>query len=87
MVAAAYRQGFSESGACGASRSAVLTKIAGPEGHHDLRLDSDDLERLATWMDTYAQRAGSFGPDQEARLEDLRRRSVDLLVERSAESP
>ena len=28
-------------------------------------LGEDDLERLVTWMDTYAQRSGSYGPDQE----------------------
>ena len=42
-------------------------------------LRAKDLERLIVWMDTYAQRAGSFDPAQERRLAELRRRSAGLL--------
>jgi hypothetical protein len=38
-------------------------------------------ERFTVWMDTYAQRLGSFSTDQERRLEGLRRECVDLLTE------
>ena len=42
------------------------------EGHHDVQLNADDKDRLITWMDTYAQRAGSYSRDQEEELRRLR---------------
>jgi len=51
------------------------------EGHYEVEFGSDDWTRLYTWIDTYAQRQGSFGADQEARLVDLRRRMKPLLAE------
>jgi hypothetical protein len=74
-----YRRGYSTEGAGTASRSALLRKVAGPEAHHGVRLDALELERLIVWMDTYAQRLGSFSPEQERELVDLRERSADLL--------
>ena len=47
-----------------------------------MKLEPEDLERLITWMDTYAQCLGSFSPDQERRLLDLRKRHTGLLIER-----
>ena len=52
------------------------------QGHYDTKLTASDRERLFTWMDTYAQRSGVFGPGQEQRLEELRRASAPLLIER-----
>ena len=44
-------------------------------------LDRASLERFVTWMDTYAQRLGTFSPGQEQELERLRRAWADLLIE------
>ena len=81
-VRARYGQGRSQEGACAAATSPLLAMLTGPKGHHDVRLAADDIKRLIVWMDTYAQRTGSFSPDQERRLEELRQRSKDLLTTR-----
>ena len=44
------------------------------------------MERFKVWMDTYAQRLGSFSTDQERRLEALRRTCADLLTDAAAPS-
>ncbi len=77
-----YRQGYSIEAGCVASRSALLAKLTGSKGHHDVKLDPESVERLVTWMDTYAQRLGSFSDEQERELLELRRRHRDLLIER-----
>ena len=77
-----YKIGASVEGACVAAKSAILAKITDPKGHHGVKLDAESLERLITWMDTYAQRSGSFSADQERRLEALRRRHAEMLIER-----
>ena len=77
-----YRQGYSTPGRCGARESPVLALLTAPEGHHDVRLSPEDLERLATWLDTYGQRLGSFDEAQERQLVELRKASAPLLVER-----
>ncbi len=73
-----YRQGSSTVGAC-AARMNPLVKLI-DEGHYDVRLTPDEWERLVTWMDTYGQRRGSFGEDQENRLRDLRQGMTDTLT-------
>ncbi len=50
------------------------------EGHYDVRLTLNEWERLVTWMDTYGQRRGSFGEDQENRLRDLRQKMTVTLT-------
>ena len=62
-------------------RSALLALLSVPEGHYQVKLDASARERFTVWMDTYAQRLGSFSPDQERRLEDLRRACADLLTD------
>lgn len=37
------------------------------EGHHDVVLDDDDLDRLVTWMDANALFYGTFFPEEQAR--------------------
>jgi mono/diheme cytochrome c family protein len=74
-----YRQGFSKPGEGPAATSALLALLS--TGHYQVKLDARARERFAVWMDTSAQRAGSFSPDQERRLEDLRRTCADLLTE------
>jgi hypothetical protein len=61
-----------------------LALLSKPEGHYEVKLDIRALERFTVWMDTYAQRLGSFSADQERRLEDLRRACANLLTEPAA---
>lgn len=80
LVRRDYNAGFSQPG-FGIARSSPLIPML-RKGHNDVRLDAAAVERLATWLDTYAQRQGHFSPEQERGLEELRRRSAPLLAER-----
>jgi hypothetical protein len=51
-----------------------------PDGHHGVKLAPAHLERLIVWMDTYAQRLGSFDERQEQQLAALRAQWHDLLA-------
>ena len=77
-----YRRGRSLEGEGVARRSALLALLLAPEGHYEVKLNAEGLERLVTWMDTYAQRTGAFSPDQERALDTLRQASAGLLIER-----
>ena len=46
--------------------------------HQELKLDQESRERLATWMDTYAQRAGHYSADQERQIAEFRRALAHL---------
>ena len=81
QVQRGYHLGFSKPGEGLAATSALLALLSAPEGHYQVKLDSSARDRFTVWMDTYAQRFGSFSPDQERRLEDLRRACADLLTE------
>lgn len=63
-----------------ARSSKVMTAVTGPEGHQGVRLDAAARERLAAWMDLYAQRLGHYSDEQERRLEELRRLWQPLLA-------
>ena len=76
-----YRQGFSKPGEGLAATSALLALLSKPEGHYQVKLDARARERFTVWMDTYAQRLGSFSADQEHRLGELRRACADLLTD------
>ena len=78
-VVTRHRQGRSVVGGCAAQRSPLLRILR--DGHHDVELAKDDMQRLVTWMDTYGQRLGSFSESQEERLERLRERVSYLLVD------
>jgi hypothetical protein len=82
LVWSGYRQGRSKPGEGIAQRSALLSILDEPEGQHQFKLTQDEREALITWMDTYAQRTGSFSAEQEAELESLRRLCAPLLIER-----
>jgi hypothetical protein len=49
-------------GACASSLMQMLLK-----GHHEVQLDSGDVERLVTWMDANALFYGTFDPEDQAR--------------------
>ncbi|MFV1964890.1 MAG: discoidin domain-containing protein [Pirellulaceae bacterium] len=78
----AFERDRSLIGECPARQSKLLRLITAAEGHHDVHLDEEEVERIVTWMDTYAQRVGSFSPEQEHQLRQLRRDLADLLNER-----
>ncbi len=78
-VMARYQEGRSIPGA-GAAQTSVLLKYL-KQGHYDVRLDADGWQRFIVWMDTYGQREGSFGPDQERRLQALRDSMQPMLAE------
>ena len=78
-VLARYQAGRSSAGAGAALDSPLLALLR--RGHKDVRLDAASLERLTTWMDIYAQRLGSFSPEQEEKLRRLRTQWAALLEE------
>ncbi|HOA50726.1 MAG TPA: hypothetical protein PKI05_00630 [Thermogutta sp.] len=49
----------------GARGSKLLSMLL--EGHYDVHLDQDDLERLVTWMDCNALFYGTFNPEDQKR--------------------
>jgi len=71
-------------GTCPASNSKLMKVITAEGGHHGLELSCEDIERLVTWMDTYAQRLGSFSKQQERQLCQFRLALAPLLVETGA---
>jgi hypothetical protein len=77
-----YRRGNSLEGDGLARRSAALALLTQPGGHEGLKLEGESLERLIIWMDTYAQKAGVFSPEQEQSLEALRKANASLFLER-----
>jgi len=52
-------------GRFGSVASPIFTMLL--EGHQDVRLNSEDLDRFTTWMDTNALFYGSFDPKKQAR--------------------
>ncbi|MHB1038307.1 MAG: HzsA-related protein [Pirellulales bacterium] len=74
-----YREGRSTPGRGVAANSSLLALLN--KGHYETKLDAAERDRLITWMDTYAQRLGSFSPDQERRLRQLRAELSAMVVE------
>jgi hypothetical protein len=65
-----------------AASSKLMGLLNRPEGHAGVKLDPDCAERLTTWIDTYAQRQGSFSEKQERELEQFREKVRDMLAPR-----
>jgi len=65
---------------CPARNSKLLAMLTAPHPHADVHLSPDALDRLTTWMDTYAQKLGSFSDDQEKQLKNLRQKITPLLA-------
>ncbi|MCA9442864.1 MAG: hypothetical protein KC964_18825, partial [Candidatus Omnitrophica bacterium] len=76
-----YLEGRSIAGEGAARTSALLSMVMDPEGHEGVFLDDESLERFIVWIDTYAQRAGHFSPEQENELVAMRQKWHDLLKE------
>ncbi|HUT31505.1 MAG TPA: hypothetical protein VMX13_17065 [Sedimentisphaerales bacterium] len=77
----AFEKDRSEIGQCPARMSKLLAMLKREGGHEHVELDDDSFNRLVTWMDTYAQRQGSFSADQEQQLRRLRERLSPILTE------
>ena len=77
----AFERDRSVPGQTTARNSKLWTMLTQPGGHASVSLDADSRNRLATWMDTYAQRAGHFSEAQANALESLRHRLWALLGE------
>ena len=69
----AFERDQSFPGQCVAANSKLLRLLTHGDGHKNVRLDPVSLDRLVTWMDTYAQRTGSFSEKQEQQLKAFRR--------------
>ena len=81
VVWAGYRRGYSEEREGPALGSALLRLLDATGGHEGVRLSEAERERLVVWMDTYAQRRGTFDAEQERELEAWRRGCAALLAE------
>ncbi|MHC4430746.1 MAG: HzsA-related protein [Planctomycetota bacterium] len=77
----AFEKDRSEIGQCPARMSKLLALLKREGGHEHVELDGDSFECLVTWMDTYAQRQGSFSPEQEQQLHQLKEEMASLLAQ------
>jgi hypothetical protein len=76
----AFEKDRSVPGDCPARQSKLLRLLIQEQDHYGARLAAEDLERLATWMDTYANQVGSFSPEQEEQLKQFRQEFAHLLA-------
>ncbi|MBI2433590.1 MAG: discoidin domain-containing protein [Candidatus Hydrogenedentes bacterium] len=76
-----YEKPRSDVGDAPARKSKLYAMLTQGAGHEGVQLDAKSIERLATWMDTYAQKLGSFSESQEQELRDLKHDMRGLLEE------
>ena len=62
-----------------ARNSQILKYLRTDPLHRDLNLSSDEVRRLAAWMDTYGHTQGAFSQEQEAQLAAFREELRTLL--------
>ena len=67
-----------------AANSKLWQLLARPDHHAGVTLDAESIQRLLTWMDTYAQRSGHYSAEQEAQITAFRRDCAPLLREAPA---
>ena len=75
----AFEKDRSEAGHGVARQSKLIALLSQDPTHRGISLGEDGLERLVTWMDTYAQSQGHFSPEQEQQLIALKDRYRHLL--------
>jgi hypothetical protein len=68
----AFERDRSVPGQAPAGKSRLWQMLTAPEGHNGVRIERAALERIAVWMDTYAQRQGHFSEEQERELARFR---------------
>ena len=76
----AFERDQSFVGECPARNSRIMALLR--KGHSDVQLDAESIERLTTWMDTYAHRQGHFSPEQEEELHQLKAEWADMFTTR-----
>ena len=64
---------------CPSRRSRLLQVLRQGKQHKNVHLNADDMDRLVTWMDTYAQKLGSFSKQQEEELLAFKHELKDLF--------
>ena len=57
-----------------------MKMLTDEKGHYDVKLTPDDLDRLITWLDTYAHKVGSFSDEQEKELLALKTKYADIFT-------
>ena len=87
QVWGAYRRGSSIEGDGLAGRSALLALLTGPKPHYEVKLSTEEFNRLVIWMDASAQRFGAFDAAQEEHLRQLRAAQAPLLSEHGSKAP
>lgn len=60
-------------------QSRLFQRLNDPDGHHGITLSPEELRSFATWVDTYAQIAGSYSEQQEQELIELRQAFAELF--------
>lgn len=75
----AFEKDESVVGDCPARKSKLTALLANDPVHQDVNLDEDALDRLVTWMDTYAHSQGFFSAEQETELVALKDRYRHLF--------
>ncbi|MCX6906000.1 MAG: hypothetical protein NTW03_21485, partial [Verrucomicrobia bacterium] len=78
----AFERDRSFAGQGTAANSKLWKLLTQAGGHKEIKLDADSLNRLATWMDTYAQRLGHYSEEQEKQLRQLRLNLAGMMAER-----
>jgi hypothetical protein len=76
----AFERDRSVPGECTAATSKLWALVSKDKGHEGVVLDAESRDRLATWMDTYAQQRGSFSEAQEMELRQIRKTWSDLFA-------
>jgi hypothetical protein len=77
----AFERDRSVAGEGTAANSKLWQLLTAADGHCGVRLDKESLDRLATWMDTYAHRVGHYSDEQEQRLVQFRQELAPLLAQ------
>ena len=75
----AFERDRSDPGQTPARNSRLFRQLTEGEGHNGVKLTVQDRYRIAVWMDTYAQRAGSYSAEQEEELVRFRADSQALF--------
>lgn len=63
-----------------AAQSALWKLLTAAGGHGQVTLDRESLDRISTWLDTYAHRQGHFSEQQETELLAFREKLKPLLT-------